>query len=178
MKAVADSTVLIFLAKLNRLSLLRLLYEEVVIPEAVYEESVTQGLFYGYPDARIIEAFLRSHEGEFLSVCKPSVWPEGLEETPLGQGEKETIALAYEIKAEALLDDNRARKIARNYGLRTRGLLGILVQGYQSEVISAEALAELLDLIEIREDIWIRPDLCKELREKLLLQAYEQDDAT
>jgi len=166
-KAVVDAGPLISLAKLNQLPLLKHLYKRITIPEAVYTEAVEQGLFYGYPDAPLIAAFVRElGEG---CVLEPSSWPEGLEDANLGRGEKETIALACELGAEALIDDGRARRVAREYGLRTRGTLGILARAYKLGLISKEALAELLNVIELREDIWIRPELCEELRKRLLL---------
>ena len=166
-KAVVDASPLVFLAKLNQLSLLTHLYEEITIPETVYIETVEQGLFYGYPDAPLIAAFVRKlGKG---SILKHSSWPEGLKEVNLGQGEKETIALAYELGAEAVIDESRARKIARKYGVRTRGTLGILVRAYKLNLIPRETLAELLNVIELREDIWIRSELCEEVRRKVLL---------
>jgi len=166
-KAVVDASPLVFLAKLNHLSLLTHLYEEITIPETVYIEAVEQGLFYGYPDASLIAAFVRKlGEG---SILKPSSWLKGLKEASLGKGEKETIALAYELGAEAIIDDSRARKIARKYGVRTRGTLGVLTRAYRLNLISRETLAELLNVIQLREDIWIRPELCEEVRRKVLL---------
>ncbi len=40
MKAVVNSSPLIFLAKINRLDLLNKLFDEVIIPKAVYEEAL------------------------------------------------------------------------------------------------------------------------------------------
>jgi len=45
----------------------------------------------------------------------------------LGLGESETIVLASELDAIAILDDSLARKIARSLGVRVKGLLWILL---------------------------------------------------
>ena len=52
MRVVCDSTVLIGLAKIGKLDLLKQIYEEVYIPEAVYTEVVTRGK--GKPGVREI----------------------------------------------------------------------------------------------------------------------------
>jgi len=57
-KGVSNSGPLMALAKLNRLSLLRKLFQGVLIPQAVYEETVIRGISRGYPDALAIKLFL------------------------------------------------------------------------------------------------------------------------
>lgn len=51
---VCDSGPLMALAKLNRLLLLRKLFGKVLIPQAVYQETVIRGMRQGYPDALAI----------------------------------------------------------------------------------------------------------------------------
>jgi predicted nucleic acid-binding protein len=53
-------------------------------------------------------------------------------------GEAAAISLAQELKAELLMDDMKARKIAAGLGLKTVGLLGLL---------RAAASRDLIDLI-------------------------------
>ena len=54
MTAIADSGPLIVLAKIGLLSLLPRLYQTVIIPQAVYQETVIEGERRGHDDARII----------------------------------------------------------------------------------------------------------------------------
>lgn len=55
--------------------------------------------------------------------------------TFLGGGESEAIALAQEVDALAILDDRRARRAARQLGLRVKGTVGLLAQAKQEGVI-------------------------------------------
>ena len=51
---VADTGVLIWLARYNKLGLLVELYGKIDIPPGVFEKAVTDGKLNGYPDAGII----------------------------------------------------------------------------------------------------------------------------
>ena len=52
------------------------------------------------------------------------------------RGEAETIALAIEVKADiVVLDDKRARNIARRLGLRVIGTVGILILSMKQNLI-------------------------------------------
>lgn len=59
---------LITLGKLNRLELLAELYGQVLIPCAVYDEAVTQGLALGAPDARTIRLFWQAKNWPIITV--------------------------------------------------------------------------------------------------------------
>jgi predicted nucleic acid-binding protein len=55
----------------------------------------------------------------------------------LGAGELTTILLGKELGADAvLLDDDKARKLARAQGLRVRGSIGLLESFYESGFLS------------------------------------------
>jgi len=67
---VFDATPLIYLAKVERLSLLSRLDASRLIPQRVYEEVVTVGLDAGYPDVHRIEQTVA--EGTFDVVSAPA----------------------------------------------------------------------------------------------------------
>jgi hypothetical protein len=52
---VSDSTPLIYLAKIGRLDVIKNVFGEILIPEAVFCEAVTQGKALNMSDASIIE---------------------------------------------------------------------------------------------------------------------------
>ena len=54
---LCNSGPLIALGKLNRLDLLAVLYSEVTIPRAVYDEVVVQGLAHGASEALTVRLF-------------------------------------------------------------------------------------------------------------------------
>ncbi|PKO21395.1 MAG: DUF3368 domain-containing protein [Chloroflexi bacterium HGW-Chloroflexi-1] len=166
MIAVTDSGPLISLAKLNHLRLLPILYDTVILPQAVYDEAVTEGLRRGYVDANVTDAFLRRMK--WLPIAPTRIPPDFAGSSRLGRGEREAITLAGEHQALLLIDEDYARSIAASMGLLTTGTLGILTEAYLRSLISADVLDDLLATIERRDDIWIHPDLCRHVRREVL----------
>lgn len=118
MIVVADSSALIALAVCDALSLLASVADDIVVPPAVFDEVVVEG--------RRHSADLRT----FLEGRVESVDVSELESrtSGLGQGELEAIALGLRKKADLILvDDQRARKAASEYGLGVSGSLGVLL---------------------------------------------------
>ena len=82
-------------------------------------------------------------------------------QTMLDAGEATVIALALEIENSVLiLDDLKARKIARAIGIRWTGTLGVLIEAKsRGIVLSVKPL-----LRELRNrGFWISDDLCSEV---------------
>lgn len=143
---VTDSTVLIYLSKIGRLSLLDNTFDEILIPNAVYEEVVTEGIEHGYSDA------LAVRDADFLK--REGVGGNGeveslRESTRLGVGECEAITLACERNACCLTDDHRARKTAGSLGVTVGGTIYVLLESLKQGVIDADgyemALEELAE---------------------------------
>ena len=111
---VCNSTPLIYLAKLNKLDLLRKLFLEVTIPKAVYEEVVVIGNEKNYIDAKIVEKAV--NEG-WLSIRETGTL-DLLKDIGIHKGELESISLAKNIKADILLDQTHARYAAEMAGLK------------------------------------------------------------
>jgi len=116
MKLVVDSSAIIGLAKINKLNLLK--NYSFVVPEAVYREVVVPNK----PESKMIEEILA---GRILRSKNRGLVYELSRR--LGFGESETIVLALELDAVAILDDSLARKTARGLGVRVKGLLWILL---------------------------------------------------
>lgn len=103
MLIVADSSALIALATCDGLDVLLRMYDEVKVPQAVYDEVVESGK----PQAAELEAFLSGRGVE----ADTNHWV--LTAGGLGLGEIEAMALYKQLSADALLiDDRRARVIA------------------------------------------------------------------
>ena len=123
---VADAGPLIALGRIELLWLLRELAETVLVPDVVAAECANDP---SRPGARAIRAAM--NDGLLTKRSAP-VWP-GVREPPesLGPGEAAVIALAAELRVPVLIDEKRARHIARNLGLRIVGTGGILIQAKQ-----------------------------------------------
>ncbi len=117
MIVVADAGPLHYLILLDRPELLKTLFGEVVIPEAVRDE-----LMHPRAPAEVREWV--DHPPAWARVVKAA----GVElSLPLGAGEREAISLALELNADLLLmDDRKGRRIAREKGISVTGTLGVL----------------------------------------------------
>jgi len=149
--AVSDSTPLIYLAKIGRLSLLKGVFKRVIVPEAVFDEAVAQGKALSMIDAFIIEKAV----GDWIIVER--VEPEVDAEyhfidtnTRLGTGEKEALKLCKQLGALYFIaDDREARRVSRILNIRPVGTLGVLVEAYRlGLIIKVEALQTLEDLMK------------------------------
>ncbi len=150
---VCNASPLIFLAKIKKLYLLD--SYSLHIPAQV-ETEILKGLKKKREDAKLIIAYLSQKN------VKP-VRAALLKDLPnfLGIGEKAVISLAVKEKIEkVLIDEAKARTVARFKGLKPKGTLGILWDAYKSGRINKEHLEEsTLELIEkgyrIKEELLI-----------------------
>ena len=129
-KLISDSTPLIALARIGELELVRHVFGEIFVPEAVHEE--------------IVEARGEAPGAEDVAaaawVRRTRVDPE--EVAPLlrlvDRGEAEAIALA-QVEAGSLLltDDRKARRTAKELGIPVQGTLGILTRAKRRGLVPA-----------------------------------------
>lgn len=123
---IADSSALISLATCEALFLLDSLFEKIQVPKSVYEECTIKDKAL----SSILELYLKD---KIINVSsKESTIPKSL-----GKGETEAILLYKQQKADRILiDDNRARKIAKQNDCKIIGSLGILLLAKQKNLIS------------------------------------------
>lgn len=128
---VSNSGPLIALATIGRLNLLKELFGQVCIPQAVYEEVVVHGK--GEPGAREVD------ETEWVKTVEvKDRLAVSLLREELAAGESEAIVQAQELNAcYVLIDDRIARRKARLIGLRMTGTLGVLLMAKDAGLIRA-----------------------------------------
>lgn len=133
MIVISDTSALTNLAAIEHLHLLPQLYNQVIIPEAVYRElaDITPPV-PGTLEVQIaawlqVKHFTNHHLVEHLQA-----------EVRLDPGESQAIALALELDADLLLiDERRGRAEANRLGLRITGVLGILVEAKRRHLVVA-----------------------------------------
>lgn len=165
LRVVSDAGPLIALAKLNLLHLLKELYEQVYVPSSVYEEAVIEGLRQGLEDAHTLQSFLIQEGWEGTEVGEIAAELASLH---LDQGERESLALALDMDALLLIDEEHGREVARQRNVRIRGTLGILIEAYRRHLIDLDQLRFYFGRLEKRTDVWISPSLCRRLLEEVL----------
>ena len=141
MIVISDTSTITNLAAIQHLQLLAQLYNQVIIPEAVYRELTDI--------APPVPGTLEVQSVTWLEV-RDVVNRKSVErlqgEMSLDLGESEAIALALELNADLLLiDERRGRAEANRLGLRITGLLGILVEArYQNLSVAVKPLMDAL----------------------------------
>lgn len=132
---IADTAPINYLILIGEIEVLRILAKQVIIPQAVFQELKDEGA----PEP--VRRWIDSHP-DWLEVrqANTSLF------TPrrkIGPGETEAIALAIELKADALLiDDGDAIKEAHRLQIPTLRLFNIL------ESAAEKNLLDLADAVE------------------------------
>ena len=156
-KIVSNATPLIYLAKIKRYSLLKSLYDKIIISQEVKIEIVDEGKKLKKLDALLIE---REIDGGFIEVKKVGKLIETNIE--LEPGELSTLSLAKELKIdEVLIDETLARTAAKIMGLVPKGTLYVLLKNLKSKEITFDDFLNILnELIEsgfrLKEEIYIK----------------------
>ena len=159
MTVVVDAGPLLALAKLGLMRILHQLYNQVLVPSAVYEEAVLQGLAKGYPDAYVIRDAVLRGELTVISLTD-QVLLDNVNKLPLGRGEKQVIHLGLTVTPTwVLIDDQLARKAASRFGLHVKGTVGIIVSAYRQERMTLEEVEFAFQTMRERADIWIAAPL-------------------
>ena len=113
---VSNASPLIVLLKINKLSILKDLFEKIVIPEAVYKEITTK------EHDKLIFDKLEWIEARSVRNSEMIALLEKL----IDKGEAEAIVLARELNVTLLIDDAKARKYAKLLNIEVIGTLGLL----------------------------------------------------
>ncbi len=152
--AVSDSSTLIHLAKIRRLDLLREFHEKIRIAPAVWKEVVQEGR--EWPGSSEIK---EAREIGWIEVVDPANKPLiRFFRKDLHEGESETIALAVELNSDIVfLDESDARNIARIYGLKISGVIGVLIRAKREGRIPS--LREELDRLRNDAGFWIGDEI-------------------
>lgn len=131
MIVVSNTTPLIGLATIQRFDVLRHLFGEIYIAQAVYDEAVVTGRETGGAKREVSEATWI----KVVQVQDRLAVDVLLDELDLG--EAETIVLARELQANwVLMDERKGRRKLTQLGLNKIGTLGILLRARQQGLIA------------------------------------------
>lgn len=129
MIVVSDTSALSNLALIGHLSLLKAIYQTVIIPDVVASELASAS-------NPTISAILQLGWIQTQSITNAQLANQLQQDRGLDAGEANAIALALELQADDLLIDERlGRQEALRLGLSIIGILGILLVAKQRSLI-------------------------------------------
>ena len=136
MIVIADTTPIITLMKLQRLDLLEKLFDTVIVPNAVFEELISNSQYFTEAQTVVECPFLKRLEVSDRQSIKILREVVGLD-----TGESEAIALAEEKQADLLIiDERKGRRTAKQMGLKITGTIGILLHAFDCKILSSEEI--------------------------------------
>ena len=136
MIVVADTTPIITLMKLQRLDLLEKLFDTVIVPNAVFEELISNSNYLTEAQMIVECPFLKRLEvfdRQSIKILREVVG--------LDAGESEAIALAEKKHADLLIiDERKGRRVAKQMQLKIVGTIGILLHAFDCKILSQEEI--------------------------------------
>jgi predicted nucleic acid-binding protein len=157
MPAVSNTSPISNLAYIGRLDLLREQFRVLWIPLAVRAELAA------IPDASVRQTVENAIQAGWIAI-QPSNYSALLQllTASLHLGEAEAIALAFEMKADRVLIDERdGRMIARQLSLPVTGVLGVLLRAKELRRITA--VKPEIEALRRQARFFIDSDLEKEV---------------
>jgi hypothetical protein len=143
MRVVSNTSPILNLAIIDRLSLLQYQAGAVLIPPAVFEELRVDEKLPGSIHIRnaLESGWLRIEKLEETSLLH-------LLRRELDKGEAHAISLALQVKADwILLDEREGRRVAKSLDLKVTGVLGILLRAWHQGNLNSleDTISELRD---------------------------------
>ena len=151
-KVISNTTPILSLLKIDKLEILKELYSQVIIPNAVYQE-IENGKHKEYYkdltkiDWLIIQKIKDDNSRDYF--------------VDLDDGEAEVLILAKELNADlVILDEILGRRYAKVLDYKLTGTLGVLLKAKEKGIIKSLKVL-LTELTE--KGTWLNPKLIKEV---------------
>ncbi len=147
MIVVSNTSPLTNLAAVDQFDLLRRLYAQVQIADGVWDELNAKSKHWPGRAEVAAADWIRRHAIQDQTLVTSLM-------RDLDRGESESITLALELRADLiLLDEKEGRHIAQRFGLRTVGVIGIVVEAKAKGMIGT--IRPLLDALRQRAGFYI-----------------------
>jgi predicted nucleic acid-binding protein len=152
MLVVSDTTPLNYLALIGEIDLLPRLYSTVVVPSQVIRE-----LEHARTPLVVREWVAQLPQWVEVRTANEGRFPS------LDSGEAAALSLAIELKSPLLVDESKARAMARECGVPAIGTIGILAEGHIRGFVNFEEALEKLRETSFR----IHPSVIQTFRSRL-----------
>ena len=163
MITISNTSPICYLYLINCLDLFPKLFGQVTLPKSVRDELKAEGAPVGLQDwIAQSPSWANIHTGALtLSETNPAL-------DRLHAGERDAILLARHLEADLLiLDEKAARQVAKEYGFKVTGLLGLLSEAARLGLLNFPEAIERLQKTNFRAS----PRLLK-----LLLDRHEKEE--
>ncbi len=153
---VSDTSVITYLIQIEQLLILKYLFGELIISKKVKEElSKVRGQLEVIESMKWIKIEQITNQKLYSEI-----------EQKLDAGEAESIVLAIELEADFLLiDEKKGRKIAEKLGIRITGLLGILIEAKNENLLPT--IKPVLDKLIYEIGFRISPKLYQDILKRV-----------
>lgn len=154
---ISDATPLIYLAKIEKISLLKSLYNTIIISSEIKNEIVDEGKRLKEKDAFLIEKEIKDG---FIEVIKVSNYIKPV--FKIDKGELSILSLTKELNIkDVLIDEKLARIAAKVEGLTPRGTLFVILKNLKLKLINFDDFLRILNsLLEagfrLKEEVYLK----------------------
>lgn len=158
---VADASPVIFLAKLNRLNLVRDVFSgTVLMPESVRRELVHDNI--PLHERERINAFLEDCRVEPVRAPRTGV------AAALSLADRHVLALAGQHpRARIMTDDGVVRRVALAEGLSVTGTLGLIIRAAHGKIMTRPEARRAVDALVGEHSMRVSVDLYQEVMRQL-----------
>ena len=154
---ISDATPLIYLAKIEKISLLKSLYNTIIISPEIKNEIVDEGKRLKDKDSFLIEKEIKDG---FIEVIKVSNYIKPV--FKIDKGELSILSLAKELSIkDVLIDEKLARIAAKVEELTPRGTLFVILKNLKLKLINFDDFLRILNsLLEagfrLKEEVYLK----------------------
>lgn len=154
---ISDATPLIYLAKIEKISLIKSLYNTIIISSEIKNEIVDEGKRLKEKDAFLIEKEIKDG---FIEVIKVSNYIKPV--FKIDKGELSILSLAKELSIkDVLIDEKLARIAAKVEELTPRGTLFVILKNLKLKLINFDDFLRILNsLLEagfrLKEEVYLK----------------------
>lgn len=144
---IINASPLIIFGKLNKIGIIKALYKDIKISNAVYGEVVLKGVEKKFKDALIISEYINNKEIMIFNLDgKFSILAGKIQKFyDIDIGEAETIALASQLREkEIIIDEISAREASKAFGIKPIGSLRVLLIAYKNGLIDKKEIKDLV----------------------------------
>jgi len=163
---ICDSSILILISKLEMLDLLIEAFGSVMIPQAVYFESVEQGKKFKKMDAFLIEKKINDGKIIVENIKNLTEKEKFIKDFNIHEGESEAIILYLERKAELLgTDDYKTLKVCKILDIKYFTTPLFIIRCFSKNKLSKNM--SLLKFEKLQEFGWYKEDLILEFKNRI-----------